>query len=278
VETIQQIDFTKATGLGNDFVIIDDREGRIAFDPGELAPALCDRHFGVGADGLLILKWSDRADFLMEYYNADGSTGGMCGNGGRSLALFAHVRGLAGARQTFEALGHLYHAEVTEAGVRLRMKTPTNLREETGIQAAGTTLDGYFVDTGAPHFVTFCDDLEGVDVERLGSELRRHEIVQPAGTNVDLVRVLGEKEIAIRTYERGVEAETLACGTGSVASAYVSCLHRGVHPPVKVEVRSGAELNVELSNDLDVWLEGGARILFDGRCLYDSNSRQISIV
>jgi diaminopimelate epimerase len=158
------------------------------------------------------------------------------------------------------------------------MKTPTNIREETGIQVAGSTLDGYFVDTGAPHFVIFCDDLESVDVERLGSSLRRHEIFQPAGTNVDFVRVLGESEIAIRTYERGVEAETLACGTGSVASAYVSCLYRGVQPPVTVGVRSGAELNVELGNDLDVWLEGGARILFDGKCLYDLNSHEISSV
>ncbi|MGB5875488.1 MAG: diaminopimelate epimerase [Bacteroidota bacterium] len=272
----QQIGFTKATGLGNDFIIIDDRMGGIKFDPGKLAVALCDRHFGIGADGLLILKKSGRADFLMEYYNADGSHGGMCGNGGRSLAMYAHTRGVAGGSMTFEALDHLYHADVTRTGVRLRMKTPADLRAESSIQVAGVSIDGFFVDTGSPHFVIFCNDLNAVDVEMLGRLLRHHEAFQPQGTNVDFVKVLGQKEIAVRTYERGVEAETLACGTGSVAAAFVSHLHRGVQPPVTVGVRSGDALVVELDKTHEIWLEGGVRILFDGECLYDLSSHEIS--
>lgn len=271
-----QIRFTKATGLGNDFVIIDDREGILSSDPGELAVALCDRHFGVGADGLLILKKSVRADFLMEYYNADGSHGGMCGNGGRSLAMYAYSRGMAGSNIRFEALDHLYHAEVTNNGVRLRMKTPQDLRPDIILQVAGTRVDGFFVDTGSPHFVTFCNDLDGVDVELLGRLLRYHEQFQPHGTNVDFVKVLGKSELAVRTYERGVEAETLACGTGAVAAAFVSGLRRGVQSPVTVGVRSGDALTVEIADPTEVWLEGGVDILFDGECLYDSDSHRIS--
>jgi len=272
----QKIRFTKATGLGNDFIIIDDRAEGIKTDRGELAAALCDRHFGIGADGLLILKKSVRADFLMEYYNADGSHGGMCGNGGRSLAMYAHTRGVAGGSMRFEALDHLYHAVVTGRGVRLRMKTPVDLRAEASIQVASSSIDGFFVDTGSPHLVTFCTELNDVDVEGVGRLLRHHETFQPQGTNVDFVKVVGENEIAIRTYERGVEAETLACGTGSVAAAFVAYLHRGVQPPVTVGVRSGEALVVEIGKNHGIWLEGGVRILFDGECLYDLSSQEIT--
>ena len=269
-----RIEFTKASGAGNDFVLLNAMAGPVGDDYPALARALCDRHFGVGGDGLLVVEPSTRADFLMRYYNADGSYGGMCGNGGRCIARFAFMEGIAGRHQRFEALGHVYEADVAENGtVRLRMKDPAGLRTGLRLTSGGRTAEGTFIDTGAPHLVVFVSDLEELDVARTGKELREDPLFAPDGTNVNFVTRTGGSTVRIRTYERGVEAETLACGTGSVASALIASREERIASPVRVSVRSGEELVVHFSGESGAWhdiaLEGSAHILFQGTMFYD---------
>jgi diaminopimelate epimerase len=264
--------FTKASGAGNDFVLINNITGDLRVDFPRLARAACDRHFGVGGDGLIVLEKSNRADFTMLYYNADGSFGGMCGNGGRCIARFALMEGVAGKRQRFEALDHIYDAEVGEKSVRLHMKTPVDLRTGLSFSVGGKQIQGTFIDTGAPHTVIFEEVLEDIDVVKIGSAIRHDPLFAPSGTNVNFARVRDGSTVEIRTYERGVESETLACGTGSVASALVSSDMHALKSPVAVTVRSGETLLVHFKGSTGTWtdiiLEGSAHILFSGTMLY----------
>lgn len=274
----EAIEFTKASGAGNDFVLINNMNGQVIGDRARLAKALCSRNSGIGADGLILLEKSDRADFLMTYYNTDGSYGGMCGNGGRCVARFAHILGLVPAEMRFEALEHVYRAQVNGDTVRLHMKDPVNLKN-LDFTLSLAKFQGHFIDTGSPHFVLFVDEISQVNVVTLGANLRRHEQFQPLGTNVNFVKVMSSKSIEIRTYERGVETETLACGTGSVASAIVSSLINGTQPPVAVRVRSGEELIVDFRRTgkqfTEVILEGSAHMVFSGSLQYDLDRHQI---
>ncbi|MDH3252346.1 MAG: diaminopimelate epimerase [Ignavibacteria bacterium] len=268
--------FAKATGAGNDFILIDNRSLAFDSDRSLLARTLCSRHFGIGADGLILLEPSTRADFLMRYYNADGSFGGMCGNGGRCAARFAFHLGIAGTAMTMEALDFLYSAEILHETVRLRMKDPSRVMLDKGIVVLNQPHSVCFMDTGAPHVVVFSDALDSLDVEHLGKEIRYHHVFAPEGTNVNFVHATGASStISIRTYERGVEAETLACGTGAVASAVVAHLSRKVTPPVTVRVRSGEDLIVDFHHSgediTSVSLEGSASIIFRGNVLYESD-------
>jgi len=271
--------FTKASGAGNDFVIVDNMDGKVSLPAAALAPALCDRHFGIGADGLLVLEKSARADFLMQYYNADGSYGGMCGNGGRCAARYLFLRGLVPRTHRFEALDHVYEAWVEEKTVRLHMKDPVDLRAGLRLEIPEGIFTGTFVNTGAPHLVVFVEDVDRLKLGSIGPALRNHPAFGAPGTNVSFVAVQAPQVIALRTYERGVEAETLACGTGSIAAAVVSCLEKGVKPPVCVAVRSGEELHVSMKQEggrpTEIMLEGSARMLFAGECLYDAANNSI---
>ena len=264
--------FTKASGAGNDFVLVNNINGDLAIDFARLAPVVCDRHFGVGGDGLLVIGKSHRADFSMLYYNADGSSGGMCGNGGRCVAAFAHMEGIAGRNQRFEALDHIYDAEVGEKSVRLHMKDPVDLRGGLQFSPAGRQMTGTFLDTGAPHVVIFEDGLERLDVMNVGKAVRNDPLLSPTGANVNFVRIRDGSTVELRTYERGVETETLACGTGSVAAALVGSDLWALTSPVTVAVRSGEELIVHFSKTQGIWtdvfLEGSAYILFRGKMLY----------
>ena len=275
-----RITFAKASGAGNDFVVLNNMEGWLTFPVPPLARALCARATGIGADGLLLIEPSRKADFLMRYFNADGSSGGMCGNGGRCVALAAWLSGIAGKSCRFEALDHVYEAEIERGQVRLSMKDPARFREDIAAEAGSTRYACYAIDTGAPHAVTFVENLEAIDLLTAGRLLRHAAPFQPEGTNVNFVRVKSAHELEIRTYERGVEAETLACGTGSVASATVAALTRGVEFPVDVHVRSGATLRIHArrSGDsvTDVVLEGPAAILFTGTVEYDPASGTIN--
>jgi diaminopimelate epimerase len=266
-----KLKFTKMTGAGNDFVVLDNRNGDVKDGPG-LARRLCDRHFGIGADGLLLVETSSKADFRMMYYNADGSYGGMCGNGGRCAARFAVINSIAGEQQEFEALDWTYAAVVAKSSVALRMKDPSGLRTIVLPTSRGT-FKGRFVDTGSPHVVLSVRDLGSematLDVEGLGREIRHHREFQPQGTNVNFVQVTGKSSLALRTYERGVEAETLACGTGSIAAAIACWADDLVQSPVTVKVRSGSELVVEFKTRggkeaADVVLRGPADVVFEG--------------
>jgi diaminopimelate epimerase len=276
----QTISFTKASGAGNDFVLIDNMQGLLRVDYPALARAVCDRHFGVGADGLLVTEPSTTADFRMLYFNADGTYGGMCGNGGRCLARFAFELGIAGAVQHFEALGHVYDAVIGEDSVRLHMKDPEGFAAHPALQVAGQTHDAWFLNTGAPHAVLTVADLDRIDVCTEGKAVREHPAFAPGGTNANFLVRDDAGGISLRTYERGVEDETLACGTGSVASALVASHLYGLPSPVRVRVRSGETLTVHFAGRAgtwrDVYLEGSARMLFRGTLAYDSESPMIT--
>jgi len=259
--------FVKASGAGNDFVVLDHRRNQLPADLSTLARTLCHRHLGIGADGVLFIESSFRAHFRMNYYNADGSVGGMCGNGGRCAARYAALTGLAPSVMKFEALDHLYDAVVEGTGVRLHMKNPIQFRTIERLDVQGRAFNGYFIDTGSPHFVTQVNDLDSLDVHELGRTLRYHEAFRPEGANINFV-TRSAAGLVQRTYERGVEAETLACGTGSVASAVVHAISEGMRSPVEVKVRSGELLRVHFDGAPkhveNVWLEGSAHMLFEG--------------
>ncbi len=274
-----EIPFAKLSGAGNDFVAIDNTRGRLQISWPAFARAVCERHYGVGADGLLVLAPSTRADFTMLYFNADGSTGGMCGNGGRCCVLFARENGIEHDDITFEAFGFLYRATFTGDGIRLAMKDPERIRRGVLVRAIAGRFLCHTVDTGAPHVVTFVDDLEEIDVVSAGRELRAHPEFMPEGTNVNFVKVVGKDTIAIRTYERGVEAETLACGTGSIASAVIAAIEKGASSPVTVQSRGGEILRVGFAFDgqriSSISLEGHASIVFSSNVLFDTTSNKI---
>ena len=276
------ISFTKASGAGNDFVIVNNFRGDLAVDPARFAPAVCDRHFGVGGDGLLVLEKSTRADFTMLYYNADGSSGGMCGNGGRCIARFALMEGVAGKNQRFEALDHIYDAEVGEESVRLHMKDPVDIRPGLSFSFRGKHMKGAFLDTGAPHAVIFEEELESLNVMEIGRAIRHDPRFSPAGTNVNFVHIRDGSTVELRTYERGVESETLACGTGAVASGLVSSYLYPLSSPVSVAVRSGESLLVHFRRTgrtwTDVFLEGSAHMLFKGTLLYQEGESTIRLI
>lgn len=269
-----ELAFTKLSGAGNDFVALDDRSGQLgATDRGALARALCDRHRGIGADGILIITPSAVADIKMLYYNADGTYGGMCGNGGRCAALYARLLGLPGQELTIEALDFVYRAEFTLHGVRLHMKDPAAIVRGIRVTVGGSTFTVHRIDTGSPHIVTFVNDLGGQDVPGIGRALREHERFSPEGTNVNFVETIDTASLAMRTYERGVEAETLACGTGSVASAVIAHLEYGLRPPIRIQTQSGESLRVGFTSSgtriTDVTLEGPAVSVFSGTTKYD---------
>jgi len=262
------------TGAGNDFVVIDNRSRRIR-DGSAAAKALCDRRWGVGADGLILLEKSRRADYRMMYYNADGSYGGMCGNGARCIALYAVKHGIAHRKHMIEALKYLHAVNVTPPDVTLWMKDPHDLRLGKTIKLDSTSQLLHFVDTGSPHAVICIEELPGqprklnaIDMCSLGRRIRYHPYFGPTGTNVNVVQRTGDNLLHIRTYERGVEDETLACGTGSVAAAIVGCHIWKLRRPVRVLPRSKVPLLVDFDEDThkitNVTLTGPAKILFTG--------------
>lgn len=268
-----RIQFEKMSGAGNDFVVADNRSGEIR-DGAELARRICDRHWGVGADGLLLVETSRVAAFRMMYFNADGSYGGMCGNGGRCIADYAVRKGIAPSTHEFDALDHLYKAQVLSGSVRLSMKDPSGLRADIVLPVSGKKLRATFIDTGSPHVVLLAREvsrkgLDAIDVAGLGRAIRLHRRFRPDGTNVNFIEVSSHKSLRMRTYERGVEAETLACGTGSIAAGIVAHLQFGIEKPVRVIPRSDRELLVDFavgSNGkiVNVTLEGPAETVFEG--------------
>ena len=252
------IPFDKYQGAGNDFVIVDDRQNIFDAARSELIRRLCDRRFGVGADGLILISLHDRADHEMRYFNADGKLGSMCGNGGRCAAHFALKHGIAGPQQRFMAYDGIHEAEVEGDTVRLRISDVTEFRLVEG---------NYFIDTGSPHYVVFADGIDRIDVHAEGRRLRRSPLFAPGGTNVDFVETTGDG-LYVRTFERGVEEETLACGTGVTASAIAAVLKGQVEAgPVNVRVRGGnlkVDLEVRDERITSIHLTGPATKVFEG--------------
>jgi diaminopimelate epimerase len=263
-----QLSFTKMNGAGNDFVMIDNRDQALALDPPRVA-LLCDRHRGIGADGVLAVEPAQQgADFRMRYYNADGGEAEMCGNGARCFARFAQRLGWNNREMSFETLAGVIRASFPGDLVRITMSDPHSHRPPFDLETNGRILNVHFLNTGVPHAVVFTDDIAAVDVARDGAALRYHPAFAPRGTNANFVQVLAPESIAIRTYERGVEAETLACGTGVCAAALLYSLRAGSSSPVRVKVRGGDTLEVGFeasgSGFRNVALTGPADFVFDG--------------
>jgi len=261
--------FTKMNGAGNDFVVVDNRRGELAFTRETIA-RLCDRHRGVGADGLLAVEPArNGADFRMRYYNADGGEAEMCGNGARCFARFAsRLAGLTG-KLSFETEAGVISAECLGDHVRLAMSEPQSLRLHENVALEnGTTLTVHSVNTGVPHAVVIVEDLEAVPVQEYGAGIRYHAHFAPRGTNANFIAPVNATTIAIRTYERGVEGETLACGTGVVASALIFHELTGAKSPVAVQVRGGDTLSVAFTGSRGAYqavtLTGPADFVFDG--------------
>jgi diaminopimelate epimerase len=265
---------------GNDFVIIDYRKpvtgiGKLP----EFSRRICDRKFGAGADGLLLLEKSAGADFRMRIFNSDGSEAEMCGNGSRCFALYAaRLMKKKNADLKIQALAGLLRARVRGDQVKVNLTPPKDLKMDIPLTVEGRKLTVNFVNTGVPHAVVFAHGLRALEIVSLGRKIRNHKTFAPKGTNVNFVEITGENLVSVRTYERGVEDETLACGTGSVASALItgytkyinlSVRPRGpVHESYGVMTRSGEVLRVYFTIDggklSDVWLEGKAAVIYKG--------------
>ena len=261
------ISFTKMAGGGNDFVMIDNRALKIT-DAAELTRRICTRALSVGADGLILVESSVRATFRMRYYNADGSLGEFCGNGTRCAARFAFMNVIAGRQMTIETDAGIVSATIGEGGsVTITLPPPYQFRPDRPVKVGETVVRGSSIMVGVPHYVIFLrDDLWQQDIAPLGRAIRKHPELQPAGSNVNFVVVRGGQSIEVRTYERGVEAETLSCGSGVVASAVTSALFGRVKPPVSVLTRSGTTYEVLfdlVAGGVDnVRLRGDARVIF----------------
>src|SRR5438045_1173813 len=260
--------FTKMNGAGNDFILIDNRMGDVRLDRSQIAQ-LCDRHRGIGADGILLLeKPGNRADFRMRYFNADGGEAEMCGNGARCFARFANKVAAAKEEICFETQAGVISAELKGALVTLRMTEPTDLRLNLKLGTASENKTVHFINSGVPHVVISVPSIDDMDVRREGAAIRYHKMFSPSGTNVNFIEKRGPTKIAIRTYERGVEDETLACGTGIVASALVFAAMEDVSGPIEVLVRGGDELQVgfeKIDNQFrNVTLTGPAEFVFEG--------------
>ena len=260
--------FTKMNGAGNDFVLIDNRLGDVHLDRSQIA-RLCDRHRGIGADGILLLeKASNRADFRMRYFNADGGEAEMCGNGARCFARFANkVAGTEG-KISFETPAGVISAELKGDLVTLQMTEPTDLRLNVPLRVVDENKTIHFINSGVPHVIILVSRIDDVDVRREGAAIRRHEMFSPKGANVNFIEKRGANKIAVRTYERGVEDETLACGTGVVASALIFAATDDVNGPIGVLVRGGNELHVGFEKTgmqfKNVTLTGPAEFVFEG--------------
>jgi diaminopimelate epimerase len=265
---MKELLFTKMAAAGNDFVVVDARKTKV-LNGAKLAKKLCDRKFSVGADGVLLLETSKKADVRMRIFNPDGSEAEMCGNGVRCLAKFAADKKAIKSRLSIETIAGLIEAEVRGDVVKAKMVQPKELKLHLRVSANGASGELHFINTGVPHVVQVLDSLGDVDVQGFGKEIRFHRDFAPRGTNADFIRVCAGNAIEIRTYERGVEAETLACGTGSTAGALVAAALKGLKSPVSVRTRGGEVLKVYFSKKgnefYDVYLEGLVQKTFEGR-------------
>ena len=261
------LQFTKMVGAGNDFIVVDaSRNGarRVARRWPSVARALCDRQQGIGADGVLVLGPSRAADVRMRIFNADGSEADMCGNGARCAVRYVGTKALS-----IETGAGVLHASLAGARVRVALTDPVGLRRAVRVRVGGRLISGGFINTGVPHVVVRVPRLDRVDVAGLGRALRWHAAFAPAGTNVNFIQATGRNSLRIRTYERGVEGETLACGTGATAAAIIHGLsgHPGLRR-VSVKTRSGdtPTVSFRVSERIsDVVLEGPARRVYEGR-------------
>ncbi|CAM3340043.1 diaminopimelate epimerase [Empedobacter stercoris] len=253
-----KLKFYKYQGAGNDFVMIDDREKTFPIST-ELINRLCDRNFGIGADGLILLQNDDHSDFKMVYFNSDGNESTMCGNGGRCIIRFANDLDVANDKMTFNAIDGLHHGVVDHDVIRIQMIDVNEVEDH----------DGYlFMNTGSPHHVEFVNNVKDINVYKKGKSIRNGAPYFEQGSNVNFVEVMPDHSLRIRTYERGVEDETLACGTGITAAAIAAYVKNLVDKnDIKVKAMGGdLSVNFEENNHnfVNVWLNGPAVKVFEG--------------
>jgi len=276
-----EIKFKKMNGAGNDFIMVDNRDGSIRLTREQIA-WICDRHRGVGGDGLLLVEPAKKmreVDFRMRYYNADGGEVEMCGNGARCFARFVQNLGWKKDRLRFITPAGIIRATYEGEWVKINLSPPQDLNLDRNIHLSSGKQTIHTINTGVPHVILFVEDADRAMVQPLGSEIRYHRMFQPKGTNVNFVQLKENNSIWVRTYERGVENETLACGTGVVASAIVSHFVHRLQPPVRVKVQGGETLEVDFSTGggsasggktrgsevTDVFLKGPAVFAFEGK-------------
>jgi diaminopimelate epimerase len=267
---MKNISFIKMSGAGNDFILIDGDDHPELLISEKTIQKLCDRHNGIGADGVILISSSKQYDFIMKYYNADGSTGSLCGNGARCAINFALITNrIKDNTARFLSNNSEYSGEILDDGIiRFDLNPPSDLRKNILLKVAGKDIAAHFINTGSPHVIIKAEDLEKIPVDSIGKEIRHLPEFSPDGTNVNFVKIENEK-IHIRTYERGVESETLACGTGSVAAAIICHITDGIRPSVTILPRSKEKLfvnfsvrNEEFSN---VSLTGSVTEVFKGQ-------------
>ena len=254
-----EINFSKYNGAGNDFILIDDRDSLIN-DNKSLINYLCDRHFGVGADGIIILKESNNCDFEILHYTSDGNLGSLCGNGSRCAVLFAYNKDIIGRKTVFNAFDGIHSAEILENGlIKMEMKLNSDIVNNSY---------GTFTDTGSPHLVIEKDDTDKLDVCNEGRAIRYNDFYKKEGVNVNFIEKISDDQFKIRTYERGVENETLACGTGSTASAIcMNFLGRTKRSNITMKCKGG-DLNVQFNLSergyQEISITGPAKLVYEG--------------
>ncbi|NQU19627.1 diaminopimelate epimerase [bacterium] len=277
VKKSNKLNFTKLVASGNDFVLLDLRGQKKHLNLGAIAKKLCNRKLGIGADGLLVLERSKRANVKMRIFNPDGSEAEMCGNGARCVGYFIkNTKPAVKGQIKIRTKAGILNAQVSKNNVRVNMTDPKNIRLDSVVKLNKHSLRFNFINTGVPHTVILCEGIERIDVDALGRLIRYHKRFKPKGTNVDFIEPRALNNIRIRTYERGVEEETLACGTGAVAAAVIyvlklrqSGLIRENKLCVNVDTISGEMLkvffNVIKNKIKNVWLEGKAEIICEGQ-------------
>jgi diaminopimelate epimerase len=235
---------------------------------------VCRRKMAVGADGMILVENSDDADFKWRFFNSDGSVAEMCGNGARCVARFAYLNNIAGSNMSFETLAGLVKAEVIEERVKVKMTNPSELKADDAVELKNGLVSISSINTGVPHVVMVKDSIDDIDIVKIGREIRYHDKFSPAGTNVNFACRIKNNTIAVRTYERGVEDETLACGTGAVASAIIMANKMKIDAPLSVLTRSGGYLNIFFKERdgqyYDIYLEGDARIIYKAQLWEDA--------
>ncbi len=266
---MRKITFWKMSGSGNDFIVIDNRKGVVKEEEmSNFSKLLCRRKVSVGADGVIFIRDSDKYDFSWRFFNSDGSEAEMCGNGSRCAARFAYLNKIAPKKMIFETIAGHIMAEVLGRRVKVLLPEPKDLRMDLDIEKMMDWKSIDFINTGVPHVVVMVDELESIPVQEIGRKIRFHKKFSPEGTNVNFMKKTGKDSIQIRTYERGVEDETLACGTGSVACALISSIRYEMQSPIDVLTKGGEVLRIYFKREgkkfYDVWLEGDTNIVYKG--------------
>jgi len=265
------MEFSKYSGCGNDFILVDTRAHHFPSEDPEFIQRICTRCTGIGADGVILLCESEIADFKMRIFNADGSEAEMCGNGIRCLVQFIIDLGHSEDSMSIETLERIVTGSKSPKGIAIEMGSPANIQWNLDLNGQSLSI----LNTGVPHAVLFVEHLSGVDVIKHGREIRNDPTFAPHGTNVTFTEVLGPQHIRFCTYERGVEGETLACGTGAAAAALTYSHVMGQPSPIDVQTKSGEIIKIYFNKDLEVTMVGPADLVYSGTLIFTPKSDKI---